>query len=380
MFPPVSFDATVVAPLTPNEFIQRILVPEVGVRLIMQDKHLTGDKGTQEAVKILRDSATYGVAMFPEDGGEWGGVSAGGAGEDRDEGMGAADMIVMERAQRRRKELQEEEREEDEIFDRENAAGEPEGRATGKRKGRNDGKGKHKAVERTNAPEAEGARNSVANRKRVVRKAMESEVTSMVNPRPKSIMKQTPRPDVEKEREGGDNGGLVRPKPRPIQKRTARMDAEMEIEVEDDARVSIRPRPKRKLPSIVPPAATNYERVMSKRRRAPSRSMESKVGMDRCGSSDSFESFGTLSDFRNEMEAARKQAKGKTKRRSKGVQDSDAEVVEATESDAEATPRPRRIAKTKAGGSPGAPSIQLGETAVPPLVIARERKQDREQR
>ncbi|KAK0444835.1 RTC4-like domain-containing protein, partial [Armillaria borealis] len=68
LFPPASIHPDQVKPLTPNEFTQRILVPEVAARLIRQDMGVSPSK----AVKILRESASYGVAMFPEDGGGWG--------------------------------------------------------------------------------------------------------------------------------------------------------------------------------------------------------------------------------------------------------------------------------------------------------------------
>lgn len=78
----------------------------------MEDRGLEGEEGIKTAVSILRESASYGVAMFPEDGGEWGtGTNARGRrgrkGSDADE-MGVADRIVMERARKRRKELEEE--------------------------------------------------------------------------------------------------------------------------------------------------------------------------------------------------------------------------------------------------------------------------------
>ncbi|KAF8208626.1 RTC4-like domain-containing protein [Mycena galopus ATCC 62051] len=50
-----------VQPLTVREFIGRILVPEVGMRLIMQDKSLD----MESAVRVMRESASYGVSMFP---------------------------------------------------------------------------------------------------------------------------------------------------------------------------------------------------------------------------------------------------------------------------------------------------------------------------
>jgi len=113
MFPLADMDPDSISPLTPTEFVQRILVPEVALRLIMEDKGLGGDGGMAEALEILRDSSSYGVAMFPEDGGEWGGKK-----KKDEEKMGAGDLIVMERARKRRKELEEEEREERKLAER----------------------------------------------------------------------------------------------------------------------------------------------------------------------------------------------------------------------------------------------------------------------
>ncbi|KAJ6581011.1 RTC4-like domain-containing protein [Mycena capillaripes] len=53
-----------VHPLTVREFISRVLVPEVGMRLIMEDMSLE----TNMAVEVLRASASYGVSMFPDEG------------------------------------------------------------------------------------------------------------------------------------------------------------------------------------------------------------------------------------------------------------------------------------------------------------------------
>lgn len=113
LFPPTTFDEATIAPLSVNVFVQRILVPEVGVRLIMEDNGFKGDSGAKKAVKILRDSASYGVAMFPEDDGEWGSRNASHNGKEGDDEMGVADLIVMERARKRRKELEEEEEKEE---------------------------------------------------------------------------------------------------------------------------------------------------------------------------------------------------------------------------------------------------------------------------
>ncbi|KAJ7270080.1 RTC4-like domain-containing protein [Mycena haematopus] len=120
MFPLDTIDPDLVDPLTPNEFIQRILVPEVGMRLVMTDMDLILDDQSdkQKAVAVLRESASYGVAMFPEDGGESGGVSGKTHTGDDEEAMGVAEQIVMERARKRRKELEIEEGEEDALWQR----------------------------------------------------------------------------------------------------------------------------------------------------------------------------------------------------------------------------------------------------------------------
>ena len=92
MFPPSSFEPQSITPLTPQDFIQRILVPEAALTLIMED---TGQDRTR-AVQTMRESAGYGVAMFP----------------DTSEGheVGAGEDIVLERARARRREIEDEER------------------------------------------------------------------------------------------------------------------------------------------------------------------------------------------------------------------------------------------------------------------------------
>ncbi|KAF4610432.1 hypothetical protein D9613_006670 [Agrocybe pediades] len=138
MFPLADMDPDLIAPLTPTEFVQRILVPEVALRLIMQDKGLSGDEGMAEALEILRDSSSYGVAMFPEDGGEWGDKkgkkkSNRRGEEEEEEKMGAGDLIVMERARKRRKELEEEEEREEEERRRKHAEAQAAAAAAGPR-------------------------------------------------------------------------------------------------------------------------------------------------------------------------------------------------------------------------------------------------------
>ncbi len=109
MFPLAEMNPALVAPLTTNEFVQRILVPEVALHLIMEDKRLTGGDGMKSALAILRDSSAYGVAMFPEDGGEW----DMGRKKQQEDKIGVGDMIVMERARKRRIELADEDKHEE---------------------------------------------------------------------------------------------------------------------------------------------------------------------------------------------------------------------------------------------------------------------------
>ena len=77
------------------------------------------EKHKEQAVQILRESAAYGVAMFP-DADTNGGANGKGKGlkddDDDDWDMGVGDEIVRERARARRKELEEEERIEDELW------------------------------------------------------------------------------------------------------------------------------------------------------------------------------------------------------------------------------------------------------------------------
>ncbi|PPR01464.1 hypothetical protein CVT24_001868 [Panaeolus cyanescens] len=101
LFPPDSVDPAVFTPLTANEFVQRVLVPEVAVRLIMDDQFLDGDEGMQKAIIILRESSAYGAAMFPDDSADAGKKKA-------EDGLAASEQIVFERAMKRRKELEEE--------------------------------------------------------------------------------------------------------------------------------------------------------------------------------------------------------------------------------------------------------------------------------
>ncbi|KAG2142858.1 RTC4-like domain-containing protein [Suillus bovinus] len=113
LFPLSSFEPSSIAPLTPAEFIQLVLIPEAAVGLIMQDLCL----GRDEAIVTLRESSQYGVAMFPDTGS---GKGAALGDDDNDDG-GVADRIVMERAKARRLELEEEEKLEEQLWKEERA-------------------------------------------------------------------------------------------------------------------------------------------------------------------------------------------------------------------------------------------------------------------
>lgn len=77
------------------------------------------------AIMTLHESARYGVATFPDTGG----CDDKRVTVDEDEEMGVADQIGMERARAQRKELEEEERvEEDMIKEEVKRKLEPEGR------------------------------------------------------------------------------------------------------------------------------------------------------------------------------------------------------------------------------------------------------------
>ncbi|KAG2071637.1 hypothetical protein BDR04DRAFT_1193691, partial [Suillus decipiens] len=112
LFPFSSFEPSSIAPLTPAEFIQLVLVPEAAVGLIMQDLHLDRN----EAIVTLRESSQYGVSMFPD-------VGSGSAFDDDDDSNyeSVADRIVMERARARRLELEEEEKLEEQMWNEEQA-------------------------------------------------------------------------------------------------------------------------------------------------------------------------------------------------------------------------------------------------------------------
>ena len=93
MFPLETLRSEKIAPLPVTDFIQRILVPETAIALVREDM------GTdeEEALKTLRDSSSYGAAMFP--------VTDKEGAEDE-----VHDKLLKERARAKRKEIEETER------------------------------------------------------------------------------------------------------------------------------------------------------------------------------------------------------------------------------------------------------------------------------
>ena len=89
MFPPEKLSDGAFEPLNEAEFIQRVLLPETGLQLIKEDREC----GDVEALRTMRDSAIYGMSMFPDLG-------------EKDEVRTA---IVEDRARKRRKEIEREE-------------------------------------------------------------------------------------------------------------------------------------------------------------------------------------------------------------------------------------------------------------------------------
>jgi hypothetical protein len=142
LFPPTSVPPSQTHPLNPAEFIQRILVPQVGLLLIQDDLKLS----PSDALSTMRESVQFGVAMFPHGGDDDG---------DKDGEMSVVDRMMMEQARRRRKELEIEEKEENEVFEKElQETAEKERNAKTKGKGRGKGKGKGRSRTRGEAKDS----------------------------------------------------------------------------------------------------------------------------------------------------------------------------------------------------------------------------------
>lgn len=49
------------SPLTPVEYMQQVMVPECGIRLIQQDLNL---KDLEESSKVMKESSEYGSIVY----------------------------------------------------------------------------------------------------------------------------------------------------------------------------------------------------------------------------------------------------------------------------------------------------------------------------
>ena len=215
LFPPSDFDPTLIAPLTPPEFIQRILVPEAAVGLIMEDQGLDiNDKRKRaKAIDILRESVAYGVAMFPDADtnvsgrGSSPGLPSGKSGVDWY--MGVGDEIVKERARARRRELEEEERVEEEMRERREREQEDI-----KSKGKRKGKGREQSLEVSGSSDA--SRSRARPRKIQPAKLDEhaSDTSERSRPRPRPRPIRSRQPD---ENTSSDASEQSCPKPRRVQ-------------------------------------------------------------------------------------------------------------------------------------------------------------------
>ncbi|GJJ11106.1 hypothetical protein Clacol_005337 [Clathrus columnatus] len=90
VFPVGSILEEAVEPLTVEQFLSQVLVPETAALLIMEDMNLTSKT---EALEVLEGSKKYGIAMFPE--------------RHDDAVADVGERLAMERALSRRKYLQE---------------------------------------------------------------------------------------------------------------------------------------------------------------------------------------------------------------------------------------------------------------------------------
>lgn len=63
LFPNEVLESSATAPLSYTEFVQCVLVPEVAASLVQEDMGL---ETREEALEVLEDSSSYGVAMFPD--------------------------------------------------------------------------------------------------------------------------------------------------------------------------------------------------------------------------------------------------------------------------------------------------------------------------
>jgi hypothetical protein len=105
MFPPGSIDKHLIAPLSHTDFVHKVLVPEAAVALIQEDLH----QSHEEAVTTLRESAQYGIALFPDD------TNSGEKIRSGVRGANEAEKMMQQRATERRRQLEATDGEDDEM-------------------------------------------------------------------------------------------------------------------------------------------------------------------------------------------------------------------------------------------------------------------------
>ncbi|KAG6916191.1 hypothetical protein DXG01_008073 [Tephrocybe rancida] len=401
LFPPATIDPASIAPLTAGEFLQRILVPEIAARLIMQDTHMDESR-MDEAVKVLRESANYGVAMFPADEGE--------EGEGRDDGkLGAADLILMKRAMKRRKELDADEREEEEEFERQ-AEEEKEHAKRPRKKAKEDedepdkGKGKGKGKGKVKVKEVGSSPPPALPRPKPRPIGKTTSTASLMGDLDMDISASTSKAETDTDNEDAPRPTQSRPKPRRLPSRIGTPDQLAgDTDPEDAPQPVEEPRPRpRRLPSMTvdsddenPPHPAQNPRPKSRRqesqsnidigtdadatpRKVKAHSRASSVDIDLC-TSDTPDEWDT-----GRMKRGQKKHRGKSKTLSVTV-DSDEDTVqvdpppssrtplrssarEKTLSDSEEdTPKPRAKPRSTSYEAPYCDDI-------PPLQRARERK------
>ncbi|GJE91289.1 hypothetical protein PsYK624_074380 [Phanerochaete sordida] len=232
LFPPAEFTPVSTLPLTPTEFIQRVLVPEAALRLVMEDMK----QSRSEALKTLRDSAQYGVAMFPD---------------DNTEGTVASEAIVKARAAARRKEIERQD-EEDSDAALWNAFPEDDLQEPSERPGR----GSHAASVESSRPRRACAERAQA----IVESGDDSDAS--IDSRPRKTRAKPGSKSSSKP--ASKSASKPAPKPRAQRSRTPSANSESGIEILSgsdvpqtlrDARPGPRPRPRPKVPGSTPHAS-----------------------------------------------------------------------------------------------------------------------------
>ena len=246
LFPPSDFDPTLIEPLTPPEFIQRILVPEAAVGLIMEDRgfDINDENERIKAISILRESVAYGVAMFPDADtnvsgrGSSTGWASGKSGRG-DLHMGVGDEIVKERARARRRELEEEERVEEEMRKRWEREQEDV-----KSKEKRKGKGREQSLDISESSDA--SRSRARPRKIQPAKLDMSDVnerSKVTCPRPRPRPIRSKQPDENVSSDASERSGITRAKPPRVQRQASNDDSDSCQRIQPESKSSKSSRP-----------------------------------------------------------------------------------------------------------------------------------------